>query len=60
MWFLDFSLTIFYPFMAAWFGIKGCMLFFSTVCFLSVPFVKYYVPETKGKSHLEIMKMLDN
>lgn len=45
--------------MAQSIGIHGCMFFFATFCMIGAIFVVIVFPETKGKSHEEIMRALE-
>lgn len=53
-----FFVTKFLPILTEVLGTDGCMFLFAFVCLLGSVFIIFVMPETKGKSHGEIMKML--
>ena len=58
MWLLAFATTKFLPFLTNTFGFHGSMFLFSGVCLISILFIVFFVPETKGKSYEQIMNAL--
>lgn len=48
----------FLPLLIDTFGLHGSMFLFSGVCLAGMIFIIFQVPETKGKSYEEIMKLL--
>lgn len=59
MWILAFVLLSFYPMLTATFGAYNCMFFFASCCIVGTVFYLTVLPETKGKSHEEIIKALE-
>lgn len=49
-----------FPISSQYFGISGCVWFFSIFCALSTIFIYIMLPETKGKSIHEIQEILRN
>lgn len=58
LWFLAFAMLKFFPFLTAALGMHGCMFLFAGLSFSGCAFVLIVLPETKGKSFDEIMKLL--
>ncbi|XP_072386381.1 facilitated trehalose transporter Tret1-like [Diabrotica undecimpunctata] len=54
------STTFLYPVAAKYFGVHYCMFFFSFVGFSGFSYLYFSLPETKGKSFLEIRKILSD
>ncbi|XP_072386391.1 facilitated trehalose transporter Tret1-like [Diabrotica undecimpunctata] len=54
------SVSFLYPFAAKYFGVHCCMFFFSFVGFSGFTHLYFSLPETKGKSFLEIKKILSD
>ncbi|CAG9822805.1 unnamed protein product [Phaedon cochleariae] len=52
--------TFSYPIVAHYLGIQYCLWLFSMNCFIGLIGIYYILPETKGKSILEIQKMLSD
>lgn len=57
-WSMAFVITATYSTMSETFGIGQTFLIFSAFCMLAFLFVFFFVPETKGKSLIEIQRML--
>lgn len=49
-----------YPFVKEIVGLQGWIVFFAVVSLCNALFGIFYLPETKGKSHEQIMQLLDN
>lgn len=49
----------FSPFLSQIVGLHVAFFFFGGFCLFSMLFIIFYVPEPKGKSHFEIMKLLE-
>lgn len=58
IWALEFGLIKFLPFLNEILGFHGSLFFFSGICLTGTVLIILFVPETKGKSYEEIMKML--
>ncbi|XP_056643510.1 facilitated trehalose transporter Tret1-2 homolog [Diorhabda sublineata] len=58
MGFCIFITTTSYPFMVEILGIHWCVWMYSCVCFLGAVFIYFVIPETKGKSLLQIQQYL--
>lgn len=58
VWFIAFVTTKCLPLLIETFSFHGCMFAFAGVCISSAVFIIIYMPETKGQSHEEIMKLL--
>lgn len=58
IWLLGFFAVKFLPFLFSTLGFHGSMFLFTAVCIAGVVFIILIVPETKGKSHAEIMELL--
>lgn len=58
VWFIAFVTTKFLPLLIATLGFHGTMFVFAGICLSSAIFIISYMPETKGKSHEQIMKSL--
>lgn len=58
IWFLAFVMVKCLPYLYELIGFHGSMFLFSGVCLLGELFIVCYVPETKGKSHDQIMASL--
>uniref|UniRef100_A0A6P7GA31 Facilitated trehalose transporter Tret1-like n=1 Tax=Diabrotica virgifera virgifera TaxID=50390 RepID=A0A6P7GA31_DIAVI len=54
------STSFLYPIAAKYFGVHYCMFFFSFVDFSGFTHLYFLLPETKGKSFLEIRKILSD
>lgn len=54
-----FILIELFPLLKEYIGLFGWILFFAAMSLLNALFGIFFVPETKGKSHDEIMKLLD-
>lgn len=54
-----FILTELYPLLKEYIGLFGWVTFFAAMCLCNALFGIFILPETRGKSHEEIMKMLD-
>lgn len=50
----SFSVVKLYPTMEAWIGTANCFAFFGAISLLGVAFIYFIVPETKGRTLLEI------
>lgn len=55
-----FVLSEFYPQIQGQIGVIGLITFFATASFCNALYGIFALPETKGKSHEEIMKILDS
>ncbi|XP_055326316.1 facilitated trehalose transporter Tret1-2 homolog isoform X3 [Sitodiplosis mosellana] len=60
MWFSSFLLIKYLPMLTKSLGFDMSMFIFAAVCLACELFIIYFVPETKGKSHKEIINMLHN
>ncbi|XP_055326346.1 facilitated trehalose transporter Tret1-like isoform X1 [Sitodiplosis mosellana] len=60
MWFSSFLLIKYLPMLTKSLGFDMSMFIFAAVCLACQLFIIYFVPETKGKSHKEIINMLHN
>lgn len=58
VWVLAFLLLSTFPLLTQLFGMAGCMFFFAACCLVGVAFYMIVLPETKGKSHDEIMQAM--
>lgn len=58
MWSIAFILVSFYPKITAEYGTYSCMFTFATCCILGGIFYLAKLPETKGKTHEEIMQLM--
>lgn len=58
IWALEFALIKFLPFLNEILGFHGSLFLFAGICLTGTVLIALFVPETKGKSHEEIMKML--
>lgn len=58
VWICGFIVTKYLPLSMELIGFHGTMFIFSSVCLLSAIFIIFFLPETKGYSYEEIMKML--
>lgn len=58
MWIFGFVLGVIFPIFLETFGLLTCLTTFGLFCFMNAIFCLYFVPETKGKSHEEIMELL--
>lgn len=58
LWALEFGLIKFLPFLNEIVGFHGSLFLFAAICLTGTVLIVLFVPETKGKSHEEIMKML--
>lgn len=59
MWIFEFSINGLYPIVSLSIGLNATMFIFAVISFGGALFVMLYIPETKGKSHEEIMKSLE-
>lgn len=57
-WIISFITTSYFNTMISVMGRSGTFWFFATACLVSATFSIIYVPETKGKTFLEIQEML--
>lgn len=57
-WIFLFLLGIAYPLVSAAIGLPACMFGFGVICALCAMIGFWLMPETRGKSHDQIMKML--
>ncbi|XP_037039592.1 facilitated trehalose transporter Tret1-like [Bradysia coprophila] len=58
IWALEFALIKFLPFLNEILGFHGSLFLFAGICLIGTVLIILFVPETKGKSYEEIMKML--
>lgn len=58
LWCFSFIMFKFLPWMITTFDLYGTMYFFAGITLFGSLFVMFYLPETKGKSHEEIMESL--
>lgn len=58
IWILTFINTKYLPFLVETIAFHGAMYFFAGICLVSVIILILIMPETKGKNHEEIMKLL--
>lgn len=58
LWCFSFAVIKFLPFMIETLAFHGTMFVFAAVCLVGGFFVILFMPETKGKSHEEIMQSL--
>lgn len=56
---VDFVIIEIYPQIQERIGLVGWITFFGSACLCNALFGVYFVPETRGKSHEEIMQLLD-
>lgn len=59
LWLLLFFNFKFQPTLIEWIGFHWSIFIFASVCIFGASFTLAYIPETKGKSHAEIMKSLE-
>lgn len=55
-----FLLNFLFPIIVAEFGIYCCVWFFSFCCFIGSYFIYRFIPETRGKSIVEIQEIIEN
>lgn len=58
IWLFAFLILKYLPFLTANLGMHGSMFLFAGVCLSSALFIFIVLPETKGRSHAEIMELL--
>lgn len=58
VWSLEFILIKCLPLLMETLGFYGSLFMFAGICLSSAIVIALFMPETKGKSHEEIMKML--
>lgn len=58
LWSFSFIVTKYLPFLTGSLGFDGSMYLFAGVCVVCELFIMFCMPETKGKSHQEIMELL--
>lgn len=58
MWFMSFLTIKYLPFLNEIFEFHGTMFLFASVCLFCLIFIIFKMPETKGKSREEILKLL--
>lgn len=58
LWIFAFTAVKYLPFLTELLGFHGSMFLFAGICVLAAAFIILFVPETKGKSHEEIMNSL--
>ncbi|XP_055302940.1 uncharacterized protein LOC129568722 [Sitodiplosis mosellana] len=58
LWIFAFLTTKYLPFLTDFLGFGGSMFLFAGVCVACELFIMFFMPETKGKSHEEIMELL--
>lgn len=59
IWILAFVLLSFYPTLTVVIGMYNCMFMFATCCIIGTVFYITVLPETKGKSYDEIIRILE-
>lgn len=59
MWIFGFVSIRIYPILVELIGMHGNLFIFAIISLFGAIFVQFVLPETKGKSHQEIMKMLE-
>ncbi|XP_031634206.1 facilitated trehalose transporter Tret1-like [Contarinia nasturtii] len=59
LWTSSFFVIKFLPLMTETLEIHGTMFLFSGLCLCGTTFIVFYMPETKGRSYVEIMKLLE-
>ncbi|KAI5645577.1 sugar transporter domain-containing protein [Phthorimaea operculella] len=57
-WLVGFSISLIFEFMIEYLGGYGTFWFYSVSCIIAFVFTAVYVPETKGKTFVEIQTML--
>lgn len=60
MWITAFTLVKYFHLMLSAFMLYGCMWIFGGFCLIFALFTLGVVPETKGKSFVEIANLLEN
>lgn len=58
LWALIFLLLKYLPLLIEVLNFHGSLFLFASFCLAGAAFIGYFMPETKGKSHVEIMKSL--
>lgn len=59
LWILSFIARKFLPLLIELIGFHGCMFLFAGICLCGAVFIFTFMPETKCKSHEEIMRSLE-
>lgn len=59
MWILGFAMNFAYLYLLQIIELHGCLFVFSLGCFISALYALIFIPETKGKSHQSIAKLLE-
>lgn len=59
LWIFAFVMIKYLPILSGTFGMHGCMAFFASCSFVGCLFCIFVLPETKGKSFEEILRMLE-
>lgn len=59
MWIFEFTISGLYPIISLNIGMHATMFMFAVISIGGAVFVLLYIPETKGKSHEEIMRSLE-
>lgn len=59
LWIFAFLMIKYLPILSGAFGMHGCMGFFASCSFVGCLFCIFVLPETKGKSFEEILRMLE-
>lgn len=58
MWIILFIVSSVFPILMQSIGLFSCMMIFGVMCLLNAIFGIFFVPETGGMSHEEIMQIL--
>lgn len=58
MWIILFVIGSMFPMLKTMFGLHCCLYFFGFMCIFIALYTYYGIPETRGKSYDEIMKLL--
>lgn len=59
IWVLGFGTNIAYLYLLPVIKLYGCLLIFSSFCFMSALFALLFIPETKGKSYEIVRQILE-
>lgn len=59
-WLMSFLVSLFFNKMVTGMGLEGTFLIYAGFCFIATMFTIFYVPETKGKTFVEIQHILHN
>lgn len=59
MWVLGFVTNVAYIHLLNSIELHGCLMLFSGFCLLSALFALTFIPETKGKSYDNVLKLLE-